>query len=1106
MRALYDYIADDQTSLSFHQGDIIQVITQLESGWWDGIINGLRGWFPSNYCAVVTGPLEQGSLDQQFPNGHDEVSGGSGAEDDFEEDAEFNGAPHTDGDHSSYSDTDKEQEEAAYWIPQATQDGRLYYFNTLTGVSRTELPLETPTSANETGPRDRMNVRVPDQTRPPPELMAGGYSQEEDDTDISEVESIMLASRGSLPRKRRSYVSDGLSPAPSMDSLNASPMARSRNESQEFTRTRGSAKEREPTNSATTSFTGHPTPYISYNVPSLFADDDRSLPTTWHRLLENMAKAVENYRQAINNADRSEYVHRVEDISDHLRLLLAAGSRTTDNHSGNPSIISTNKLLYPHFRDMMSRFSKLVLSSHIAAADWPAPDSYSKCLVETQGVLRSVQNYVEVARSQRGEDVPRLVPGFAKGPSTGGSWQNNSIESLSHRAPSTYADSIDEYDMLPEPAAKLDRAVLERMEDLKRIIVSSIRRLDEDCVVHDKLITPSKHEEISTAICKNASKVVDYFRSYIATVESINLAPLGLPSDRSPLTDFINQKQRLYDLIADMVVACQTVAAPLSDEWTEVRGEPLESRVNEVKLVTKALENTISQVGNSLQSLLESISRDAIFMRNNKMEARENHRLTDGGATFTTGHLRTGSSQLHRPLLSTVGHSQSFSIGVDHPPEAYRGQNAKLTKFFGEVPREVATRPEIVGNGASKRDSEEIPSFLRLDFETEIAYDTKGDAPQLRGGTLMALVEQLTRHDRLDPQFNATFLLTYRSFTTASELFEMLVRRFTIQPPQGISASDFKVWIEQKQNLIRVRTINVMRNWIEQNWMENNDQVSDDLLRRIYAFVKDIVSPINEPLAKPLLNSITQRLQGQDASGAKKLVPTLSAQTPAPIMPKNMKKLKFLDIDAMEFARQLTIIESRLYAKIKPSECLDKTWGKKDDPDASPNVKALVRHSNKLTHWVAEMILNQQDVKKRVVVIKHWVSIADVSYGCLSCCQLLTVLYQKCRTLNNFSTLTSIISSFSTAPIHRLNRTWQAMNSKTSAVLETHRKVMAAERNFADYRETLKLACPPCIPFFGSSFPLSFSQTRPSAIPVSSNLIPSQHAHAQSTNHPSLSL
>jgi son of sevenless-like protein len=43
-----------------------------------------------------------------------------------------------------------------------------------------ELPLETPTSVNETGPRDRTNIHVPDQTRPPPEMMARGYERDED--------------------------------------------------------------------------------------------------------------------------------------------------------------------------------------------------------------------------------------------------------------------------------------------------------------------------------------------------------------------------------------------------------------------------------------------------------------------------------------------------------------------------------------------------------------------------------------------------------------------------------------------------------------------------------------------------------------------------------------------------------------------------------------------------------------------------------------------------------------------------------------------------------------------------------------------------------------
>jgi son of sevenless-like protein len=54
VRALYDYQDDDRTILSFRKGDVIQVIATLKSGWWDGLLHEERGWFPSNYCVLIT--------------------------------------------------------------------------------------------------------------------------------------------------------------------------------------------------------------------------------------------------------------------------------------------------------------------------------------------------------------------------------------------------------------------------------------------------------------------------------------------------------------------------------------------------------------------------------------------------------------------------------------------------------------------------------------------------------------------------------------------------------------------------------------------------------------------------------------------------------------------------------------------------------------------------------------------------------------------------------------------------------------------------------------------------------------------------------------------
>lgn len=270
-------------------------------------------------------------------------------------------------------------------------------------------------------------------------------------------------------------------------------------------------------------------------IPHSFFDDGSAQPLSWSVLVGNMKKAIDRYREAITNGIRSEYVSRAEDISDHLRLLLAAGSGTTDNHSGQPSIISTNKALYPHFRDMMSKFSKLVISSHIAAADWPNAESVQKCMQEAEGVLLGVYSFVEVARQQRGEEIPRLFPGFVIGSTTGGSWQNNA---LGPRDPIMGGYFDDDEGML-DSAVVLDGKLLERLDDLKRMLVSGIRELEKNLNISDKTITPYRHELIGNAVCSAGGKVLEMFKPWIAVIESIDLSPLENDFRTPQLADLV---------------------------------------------------------------------------------------------------------------------------------------------------------------------------------------------------------------------------------------------------------------------------------------------------------------------------------------------------------------------------------------------------------------------------------------------------------------------------------------------------------------------------------------------------------------------------------------
>lgn len=59
VRARFDFDASDPSALSFRAGEVIEVITMLESGWWDGMLGETRGWFPSNFVEEVELEMEE---------------------------------------------------------------------------------------------------------------------------------------------------------------------------------------------------------------------------------------------------------------------------------------------------------------------------------------------------------------------------------------------------------------------------------------------------------------------------------------------------------------------------------------------------------------------------------------------------------------------------------------------------------------------------------------------------------------------------------------------------------------------------------------------------------------------------------------------------------------------------------------------------------------------------------------------------------------------------------------------------------------------------------------------------------------------------------------
>jgi hypothetical protein len=83
--------------------------------------------------------------------------------------------------------------------------------------------------------------------------------------------------------------------------------------------------------------------------------------------------------------------------------------------------------------------------------------------------------------------------------------------------------------------------------------------------------------------------------------------------------------------------------------------------------------------------------------------------------------------------------------------------------------------------------------------------------------------------------------------------------------------------------------------------------------------------------------------------GAHSDVLVVPKQMPVPILPnKPSDTITFLDIDAEEMARQITLIDFELYRAILPSDFFNKAWTKKDKDVTAPNLMALIKRFNEV--------------------------------------------------------------------------------------------------------------------------------------------------------------
>ncbi|KAH9179155.1 ras guanine nucleotide exchange factor domain-containing protein [Lactarius sanguifluus] len=345
----------------------------------------------------------------------------------------------------------------------------------------------------------------------------------------------------------------------------------------------------------------------------------------------------------------------------------------------------------------------------------------------------------------------------------------------------------------------------------------------------------------------------------------------------------------------------------------------------------------------------------------------------------------------------------------------------------------------------------------------DVAYD-KDD--HLVGATLQAIVEKMTPHASIvDSAFSAIFFLTFRLFASPTDLVQAIIDRYNLVPPPGLSEERVYVWQQRKGIPVRLRVSNLIKLWLELYWRPASDNV---VLKLLLDFNRDALAHMFPGPSQRIHEFITTReREGEQAipptprpdlvrDPSMAFVVNSPSEIPRPVMTKtlfsqlrsrNFASISIMDFDTLELARQFTIMESNLFCAILPEEILESGQEGSKPP---LNVRAVTGLSTVITGWVAECILNETDIKKRTTLVKFFIKVAD-----------------RCMTLNNFATSRSILAALDSSTISRLQQTWTGVPQKQKLQLDGVRKLADYARNYHEYRSRLRATVPPAVPFLG---------------------------------------
>nr|XP_057904691.1 ral guanine nucleotide dissociation stimulator-like 1 isoform X1 [Doryrhamphus excisus] len=324
---------------------------------------------------------------------------------------------------------------------------------------------------------------------------------------------------------------------------------------------------------------------------------------------------------------------------------------------------------------------------------------------------------------------------------------------------------------------------------------------------------------------------------------------------------------------------------------------------------------------------------------------------------------------------------------------------------------------------------------------------------RLKAASLQMLVSHLLDPACLEQQdYSRIFLSTYRTFTSTAELLELIFHR-------DDAAS------ELDNNLSP--PLAFVQTWLDEYSEDFRDPPLHPGLRLLLDHLR-ISSAIHDRLhCQPNLCSLAEQ-----AENLLKRFKKEEAETnvrAAQVDVEQHKRLSsnedsgyenaqdqgdILEFPAGAIAEEFTGIDSALFVKVAPYQCLGCIWSQRDKKEnMSPTIRATVAQFNAITNLVIVSLLCRSACGTssptacrlpptgppyRARIIEKWIGVA-----------------QECRNLKNFSSLRAILSALQSNAVYRLRKTWAAVSRDNMATFDNLCETFPDENCLLTNRELL---------------------------------------------------